>query len=512
MEDEFKKIEIIACYVMHYIFYSGKVNYIRERRYTKMTESKFPKDFLWGGAVAANQCEGAYLEDGKGLSLVDILPTVEDGRWEALFNPSKALATDYGFYPSHESIDFYHRYKEDIKLMAEMGFKCFRMSISWPRIFPNGDETTPNEKGLAFYDAVFDECHKYGTEPVVTINHFDTPLEVFKKYGGWKNRKCIDFYLNFCEAIFTRYKDKVKYWMTFNEINMILHLPYIGGGLDVTKEDNPEEVKYQAAHHQLVASALATKLGHEINPENQIGCMLAAGNTYPMTCNPKDVWKSIEADREGYFFIDVQARGYYPSYTKRFFKEHNINIKMEDGDLDALRDHTVDYVAFSYYSSRLTSADPEKNKETEGNVFATLKNPYLKASEWGWQIDPLGLRITMNTIYDRYQKPLFIVENGLGAVDTVEEDGSITDDYRIDYMREHVREMGEAIEDGVELLGYTPWGCIDLVSAGSGEMKKRYGFIYVDRDNKGNGTLNRSKKKSFDWYKKVIETNGKDID
>ncbi|AIS58519.1 6-phospho-beta-glucosidase [Listeria ivanovii] len=477
-----------------------------------MTESKFPKDFLWGGAVAANQCEGAYLEDGKGLSLVDILPTVEDGRWEALFNPAKALATDYGFYPSHESIDFYHRYKEDIKLMADMGFKCFRMSISWPRIFPNGDEAKPNEKGLAFYDAVFDECHKYGIEPVVTINHFDTPLEVFKKYGGWKNRKCIDFYLNFCEAIFTRYKDKVKYWMTFNEINMILHLPYIGGGLDVTKEENPEEVKYQAAHHQLVASALATKLGHEINPENQIGCMLAAGNTYPMTCNPEDVWKSIGADREGYFFIDVQSRGYYPSYTKRFFKENNINIKMEDGDVEALRDNTVDYIAFSYYSSRLTSADPEKNKETEGNVFATLKNPYLKASEWGWQIDPLGLRITMNTIYDRYQKPLFIVENGLGAVDTVEEDGSINDDYRIDYMREHVREMGEAIEDGVELLGYTPWGCIDLVSAGSGEMKKRYGFIYVDRDNKGNGTLDRSKKKSFDWYKKVIETNGKDID
>lgn len=293
---------------------------------------------------------------------------------------------------------------------------------------------------------------------------------------------------------------------------MILHIPFLGGALDVTKEANPEEVKYQAAHHQLVASAKATKLAHEINPDNQVGCMLAAGNTYPFTCNPNDVWKSINADREGYFFIDVQSRGYYPSYTNRFFKENNIEIVMEEGDKEVLKENTVDYIAFSYYSSRLTSADPEKMKETEGNVFATLRNPYLKASEWGWQIDPLGLRITMNLIYDRYQKPLFIVENGLGAVDTVTDAGTIEDDYRIDYMREHVREMGEAIEDGVELIGYTPWGCIDLVSAGTGEMKKRYGFIYVDRDNKGNGTNKRLKKKSFDWYKKTIASNGTDIE
>ncbi|WP_430535649.1 6-phospho-beta-glucosidase [Listeria rocourtiae] len=476
-----------------------------------MTKSPFPEGFLWGGAVAANQCEGAYLEDGKGLSPVDLLPSVEEGRWEAALNPKKALETTYNYYPSHESIDFYHRYKEDIALFAEMGFKSFRLSISWPRIFPNGDDATPNEAGLEFYDRVFAECAKYGIEPVVTINHFDTPVELFKKYGGWKNRKCIDFYLNFCDVIFKRYKGQVKYWMTFNEINMILHLPFFGGGIDVNGEANPEEVKYQAAHHQLVASAMATKLAHEIDPENQVGCMLAAGTTYAFSCDPKDVWKALEADREGYFFIDVQARGYYPSYSKRFFKENNINLVIEDGDLDVLKNHTVDYVAFSYYSSRLTSADPEVMKETEGNVFATLRNPNLEASEWGWQIDPLGLRITMNAIYDRYQKPLFVVENGLGAVDTVEADGSINDDYRIDYMREHVREMGEAIEDGVDLIGYTPWGCIDLVSAGSGEMKKRYGFIYVDRDNEGKGTLNRSKKKSFDWYKKVIESNGSDL-
>ncbi len=474
-------------------------------------QSVLPENFLWGGAVAANQCEGAYLEDGKGLSPVDLLPDAAHGRWEALDHPMKALETKYDFYPSHESIDFYHRYKEDIKLFAEMGFKCFRTSICWPRIFPNGDDMTPNEKGLEFYDNLFDECKKYGIEPVVTINHFDTPVELMKKYNGWKDRRCIDFYLRFCDVIFKRYKGKVKYWMTFNEINMILHIPFFGGGIDVTNEDNPLQVKYQAAHHQLVASAMATKLGHEIDPDNKIGCMLAAGQTYPYTCNPADIWKSIEKNREGYFFIDIQSRGYYPSYSRRFFEENNIKLELHDGDEKVLRENTVDYIAFSYYSSRLTSADPEKNTETEGNVFSTMKNPYLQASEWGWQIDPLGLRITMNEIYDRYQKPLFIVENGLGAVDTAEADGSINDDYRIEYLREHIQEMKEAVLDGVELMGYTPWGCIDLISAGTGEMKKRYGFIYVDRDNDGNGTLERSRKKSFEWYKKVIASNGEDI-
>lgn len=451
------------------------------------------------------------MEDGKGLSPVDILPSVEKGRWEVLRNPKKALNTDYGYYPSHESIDFYHRYKEDLALMAEMGFKTFRTSICWARIFPNGDEKTPNEAGLKFYDELFDECLKYGMEPLITINHFDTPLGLMKDYGGWKNRQLIDFYLNYCDVIFKRYQHQVKYWLTFNEINMLLHIPFFGGGIDITEEAHPEQVKYQAAHHQLVASAKATKLAHEINPDLKIGCMLAAGKTYPNTCDPKDVWAALEADREGYFFIDVQARGYYPSYSKRFFKEHHIELDLKEGDLDVLKHHPVDFISFSYYSSRLTSADPSVNAKTEGNVFSSLKNPYLKASEWGWQIDPLGLRTTMNDIYDRYQKPLFVVENGLGAVDTVEANGDIHDDYRIDYLREHIREMGEALDDGVECWGYTPWGCIDLISAGTGEMKKRYGFIYVDRDNEGNGTLDRSKKKSFDWYKKVIASNGTDL-
>ena len=474
--------------------------------------NNFPKGFLWGGAVAANQCEGAYLEDGKGLSPVDILPAGSI-RFEAMVDIKNALETEYDFYPSHESIDFYHRYKEDIKLFKEMGFKCLRTSIQWSRIFPNGDEQQPNELGLNFYDNVINELISNGIEPVITINHFDTPLELTKKYGGWKNRKLIEFYTRYVTTLFTRYKGKVKYWITFNEINMILHLPFIGGGLSFEDNENREQVKYQAAHHELVASSIATKIAHEIDPENKVGCMLAAGNVYPYSCNPNDVMNSISKNREQYFFIDVQSRGEYPAYSKRFFEEHNISLEILEGDLELLKEYTVDYVAFSYYASRCTSTDEEINRQiTGGNVFATLKNPYLKASEWGWQIDPMGLRITMNELYDRYQKPLFIVENGLGAVDTVEKDGIINDDYRIDYLRQHIKAMKEAIYDGVELIGYTPWGCIDLISAGTGEMKKRYGFIYVDKDNEGMGTLKRSRKKSFDWYKNVIATNGESLE
>ncbi|GHU62228.1 beta-glucosidase [Clostridia bacterium] len=476
-------------------------------------QSNFPENFLWGGAVAANQCEGAYTEGKKGLTPVDVLPNVAGGRWEAMLNPTKALETKYDFYPSHESIDFYHHYQEDIALFAEMGFKTFRMSICWARIFPNGDDAAPNEEGLKFYDHVFDECQKHGIEPLVTINHFDTPIALMKNYGGWRNRKLIDFYVHYCEVIFKRYKGKVKYWLTFNEINMLLHVPFIGAGLILNKDEekNANQLKYQSAHHQLVASSLATKMAREISPEFKIGCMLAAGITYPDTCNPDDVWKALNANREGYFFVDVQSRGYYPSYSRRLFEELKIKLEIQDGDLEVLKKYTVDFVSFSYYSSRVASANPQRTEGTEGNVFSTLKNPHLKASEWGWQIDPLGLRITMNELYDRYQKPLFIVENGLGAKDTVKEDGSIDDDYRIDYLREHIREMGEAIQDGVECWGYTTWGCIDLVSAGTGEMSKRYGFIYVDRDDNGKGTNKRSKKKSFGWYKKVIQSNGVDL-
>lgn len=474
--------------------------------------SRMPEGFLWGGATAANQCEGAYRQGGRGLANVDVVPTGKD-RFPVALGAMKAVeCDDLHYYPSHEAIDMYHHFKEDIALFAEMGFKCYRLSIAWSRIFPNGDDAGPNEEGLAFYDSLFDECIKYGIEPLVTICHFDVPMNLITTMGAWKNRKMVDYFLRYCEAIFTRYKDKVKYWLTFNEINMLLHLPFMGAGLVFEEGENKEQVKYQAAHHELIASAMATKMGHEINPDFKIGCMLAAGNTYANTCAPEDVWKSMEKDRENYFFIDIQSRGYYPCYALKMFEKEGIIIQMEPDDEKILMENTVDFISFSYYSSRLTSADPEISNNTEGNVFATLKNPYLKASEWGWQIDPLGLRITLNSLYDRYQKPLFVVENGLGAVDVPDEKGEIHDEYRIEYMKEHINAMKDAVNlDGVELMGYTSWGCIDLVSASTGEMKKRYGFIYVDKDNEGNGSLARSRKDSFYWYKKVIETNGESL-
>lgn len=474
---------------------------------------KFPKSFLWGGATAANQCEGAYDVDGRGLANVDLVPIGED-RFPIIAGEQKMYDFEEGyFYPAKESIDFYHNYKEDIALFAEMGFKTYRMSIGWSRIFPKGDETEPNEKGLEFYENVFKECRKYGIEPLVTITHFDCPMHLIEEYGGWRNRKMIEFYGNLCQVIFNRYKGLVKYWLTFNEINMILHAPFMGAGICFEEGENKEEVKFQAAHNELVASALATKIAHEVDSENKVGCMLAAGQYYPNTCDPKDYWAGMNEDRENYFFIDVQARGYYPNYALKKFEREQLNIEMTEEDLALLKEHTVDFISFSYYSSRVASGDPKVNEQTQGNIFASIKNPYLDSSEWGWQIDPLGLRITMNAIWDRYQKPLFIVENGLGAIDTPDENGYVEDDYRIDYLRQHIQTMNDAINiDGVELWGYTTWGCIDLVSAGTGEMKKRYGFIYVDRDNDGNGTLKRSKKKSFDWYKKVIVSQGTDLD
>ncbi len=468
-----------------------------------------PKDFLWGGATAANQCEGGYLEGGKGLGTVDVIPWGEDRRPVMLgIKDYKTLPKD-AYYPSHEAIDMYHHWKEDIALMAEMGFRCCRFSFAWSRIFPAGEEDEPNEEGLKFYENMIDEMLAHGIQPVVTICHFDVPLHLEQKYGSWKSRKLIDAYLRYCEVIFRRFRDKVTYWMTFNEINMLMHLPFMGAGISIREGENELLIKYQAAHNELVASAMATKLAHEINPNFQVGCMLAAGQFYPYSCNPADIWDALSKDRNNYFFIDVQSRGAYPSYAKKFLERNGIVLEMGPEDERILRENTVDFIAFSYYASRLTSADPNAGVSTGGNVIKSLKNPHLQASEWGWQIDPLGLRITMNSLYDRYQKPLFIVENGLGAADKVEEDGSILDDYRIAYLEAHIKEMMKAVEeDGVELIGYTPWGWIDLVSASTGEMKKRYGFVYVDKDNAGNGTLQRRKKKSFEWYKEVIATNG----
>lgn len=471
--------------------------------------SRMPDGFLWGGATAANQCEGGFDLDGRGIANVDVLPAGPDRR--AVMNGTmKMLACDKEhYYPSHEAIDMYHHIEEDIRLFAEMGFKCYRFSIAWSRIFPKGDEEEPNEDGLRFYEKLIDECLKYEIQPLVTICHFDVPMHLVTGYGSWRNRRLVDFYLNFCRALFQRFKGKVKYWLTFNEINMLLHLPFMGAGLVFDPEENQMQVKYQAAHHELLASALATKLAHEMMPDCMVGCMLAAGNFYPYSCDPMDVWAAMDRDRDNYFFIDVQSRGEYPSYAWKRMEKAGISLEMNPEDLTVLKENTVDFISFSYYASRLTSANPELSRQTAGNVMASMRNPHLKASEWGWQIDPMGLRITMNSLYDRYQKPLFIVENGLGAVDMPDEAGKIHDDYRIDYLRAHVQAMKDAVnEDGVDLLGYTVWGCIDLVSASTGEMKKRYGFIYVDKDNEGNGTLKRSKKDSFDWYKTVIETNG----
>lgn len=465
----------------------------------------FPKDFLWGGAVAANQLEGAYNEDGKGLSIQDVMPHGIRGARTA--EPTEDNMKLVG-------IDFYHRYKEDIKLFAEMGFKVFRTSIAWSRIFPMGDETEPNEKGLQFYDDLFDECHKYGIEPLVTISHYETPLHLAEEYDGWVNRKMIEFYERYVRAIFDRYKDKVKYWLTFNEINSILHAPFMSGGINTPADQLSEQDLYQAIHHELVASALATKIGHEMMPGAKIGCMVLSMPTYPLTPSPDDVIQAMEDDHKNLAFADIHVRGKYPGYMKRYMREHGIEIHFEPGDEEILK-NTVDFVSFSYYMSCCATADSEKQERGTGNLMGGVPNPTLNASEWGWQIDPKGLRYVLNQFYDRYQIPLFIVENGLGAVDQLVTDElgnkTVNDDYRIDYLREHLLQVEEAIKDGVEVMGYTTWGCIDVVSASTAELKKRYGFIYVDRNDDGTGTLNRYKKKSFDWYKEVIKTNGESL-
>lgn len=474
------------------------------------------KDFLWGGATAANQCEGAYNKDGRGLANVDVIP--HGSRRAAVMRGKDFIEKPEGglYYPALEGIDFYNHYKEDIKLFSEMGFKTFRLSIAWTRIYPNGDDSKPNENGLKFYEDVFKECHKYGIEPLVTITHFDCPMHLIKEYGGWKNRKLIEFYKNLVTTLFTRYKGLVKYWLTFNEINMILHLPFLGAGLVFNNGENENEAKYLSAHHELVASAWATKIAHEIDSQNKVGCMLAAGEFYHFSPLPEDVWEAKSRERENLMFIDVQARGYYPNYAIKQFERMGLNLNITEEDKKILKENPVDFISLSYYTSRCITTQ-EGVGEAIGNAFKGTKNPYLKSSEWGWQIDPLGLRITLNSLYDRYQKPLFIVENGLGAKDELIDDGrgsfTVNDDYRISYLRDHIKAFKQAVEeDGVELMGYTPWGCIDLVSASSGEMSKRYGFIYVDREDDGSGSLKRYKKKSFDWYKKVIETNGEDLD
>ena len=478
----------------------------------------FKSGFLWGGATAANQCEGAWDEDGKGVSCSDICTGGKFGQ-SKMITPVLQEGT---FYPSREAIDHYHRFKEDIALFAEMGFKCYRFSSAWTRIFPNGDETEPNEAGLKHYEEVIDECLKYGIEPLITLSHYEVPFGLTKKCNSWTSREMIDYFVNYCRAVFTRYKGKVKYYLTFNEINCgtspmgallsqgILNdlenpTPFLG------QPDIPQQ-RFQGLHHQFIASALAVKLAHEIDPNCKVGNMMIYSASYPLTCNPDDVLKNQAYNHmKNYFCSDVQCRGYYPSYMDRYFEENGIQIEKQPGDDEIIRNGTVDFLTFSYYMSSCQSADPNQ-KKGGGNIISGAPNPYLQTSDWGWQIDPKGLRYALNELYDRYQIPLMVVENGLGAKDTIEEDGSINDDYRIDYLRQHIQQMAEAVKDGVDLMGYTPWGCIDLVSASTGEYAKRYGFIYVERYDDGTGDFSRRKKKSFDWYKKVIATNGEDLD
>ncbi len=456
----------------------------------------FPDDFLWGGAVAANQVEGAYLDDGKGLSTSDVQP-------QGVFGPVvERVAGDSGI--KDVAIDFYHRYPQDITLFAEMGFSCLRVSIAWTRIFPNGDEQEPNEAGLAFYDKLFDELAAHNITPLVTLSHYEMPWGLVKQYGGWGSRQVIGFFERYARTVFARYQHKVKLWLTFNEINMSLHAPMTGVGLPETS--SKAEV-YQAIHHQLVASALAVKACHAMIPDAKIGNMLLGGLVYPLTCKPDDVLEALQENRAWQFFGDVQCRGAYPGYMLRFFRDNGITLEITDADREALKS-TIDFISFSYYMTGCVTTDEALNQQARGNILSMVPNPHLASSEWGWQIDPVGLRTLLNVLWDRYQKPLFIVENGLGAKDKPDADGVVQDDYRISYLNDHLVQVREAIEDGVEVMGYTSWGPIDLVSASKAELSKRYGFIYVDSDDSGAGTLARSRKKSFYWYQEVIATKG----
>ena len=487
----------------------------------------FKEGFLWGGATAANQYEGAWNIGNKGVSSADcctrgsrseprkVTYMTKEGEIKAdvMFGLDAPEGAQFGCfegydYPSHEASDFYHHYKEDIALMAEMGFKTFRMSINWTRIYPLGYEEEPNEEGLKFYDDVFDECLKYGIKPLVTLSHYETPVGLTNKWGSWADARTIDCFARYVETVGNRYKGKVEYWLTFNEINCLEFGGWMAAG--VASRD-PQKIA-DAGKHQLLASAKAVQILHEIDENNKVGNMIGYGMIYPYTCNPKDAFQTWEKFKGSYFYCDVQARGYYPSYKLKEYEQKGIQFSLTKEEKELLKNGTVDFISFSYYMSNCTSTDPKVLADQGGNMMFGVKNPYLKASDWGWQIDPIGLRLSLNYMYDRYQKPLMVVENGLGAQDVLEANGEIHDSYRIDYLRDHIQAMHDAVSlDGVELWGFTPWGCIDLVSASTGEMHKRYGFVYVDYQDDGTGNGNRIRKDSFYWYKKVIASNGEDL-
>lgn len=476
----------------------------------------FKKDFLWGGATAANQVEGAYLEDGKGVSVADVV-TVGSHTTPRII--SLEQDAQY-YYPSRKAVDHYHHYKEDIALFAEMGFKAYRMSVSWARIFPNGDDEIPNEKGLAFYESVFKELKKYGIEPVVTISHGDIPLAIGQKYGGWPNKEVIGLYVRYAEVLFLRYRQYVRYWIPFNEINDIfLPMSSLGQGamLDqnskyFTEQADDPAARMNALNNMMIASAIAVKRGREMESGFHFGTMICHITRYPRTCHPNDVLLALENDL--YFNNtcgDVMLKGEYPFYALKRFEQQGIKLDLSEEEKRILKEGVCDYYTFSYYQS-ISESTLTFEEQTSGNIMGGIKNPYLKETEWNWPIDPVGLRYTLLKVYDRYRVPLMITENGIGCVDRLESDGHIHDPYRIDYIRDHIEEMKKAVDAGVDLIGYMAWGCIDLISVSTGEMKKRYGFIYVDCDDEGNGTYKRLRKDSFYWYKKVIASNGENLD
>ncbi|MBL1224427.1 glycoside hydrolase family 1 protein [Enterococcus sp. BWR-S5] len=477
----------------------------------KKNPTTFPDNFFWGGAVAANQLEGAYLEGGKGLSVADINRFRDD--IDIRKKGNKEIATEdiefaindkEGIYPKRAGIDFYHTFKEDLKLLAGTGMNSFRTSISWARIFPKGDELEPNEEGLKFYDALIDEIIANGMEPLITLSHYEMPLYLTTQYNGWHDRKMIDFFTCFSEVLFNRYKGKVTYWILVNQMNLITHESFNHLGIPSDRVENLLEAKYQGVHNELVACARAVKIAKEIDPAFQIGMMSYYGNSYPASCKPEDVLAALKNNQMEYFYSDVLARGYYPGYAYRFFEDKGIDIVFGEKDEEDFR-NTVDFVTFSYYYTRIIDAESSKKEDP------SYANPYLEANDWGWAIDPIGLRIALNEYYDRYQLPLMITENGMGFYEQLNEKNTIEDDYRIDFLRLHIEAMKEAIHDGVDLIGYYPWGPIDLVSCSSSEMSKRYGFIYVDLDDYGKGSGKRYKKKSYDWYKQVVDSNGEEL-
>lgn len=483
----------------------------------------FPEGFLWGGAMCASQADGAYNEGGKGLDTQDLRYFNAD--WtseERAMNSNrrmnhakfeKALTdTDTEHYPFRWGIDFYHKYKDDIQLFEELGIKILRTSINWARIYPNGDDKEANEEGIQWYFDMFTECHKRGIKVFATILHYNIPVHLVTEYGGWKSRRTAEFYVRYATTLFERLGTLVDYWLPFNEFNAGRFNPYNGVCLVEDEEEDYDNAIFQCLHNQFIANALTVKAAHEIIPGSMVGGMIARFTTYPATCKPDDVMQMILDDQySNWFYLDVMARGKYPAYMERYFERAGIHIQMEEGDAEILRNNTIDFTAFSYYFSQVSTTDQGWAK-TSGNLIMANKNPYLESSEWGWQKDPVGLRVTLNQIYDRYGLPVFIAENGLGAKDVLEADGTIHDPYRIDYLKAHIEQMKEAIKDGVDLIGYTMWGFIDVVSCGSMEMSKRYGVIYVDRDDRGHGSNRRYKKDSFAWYQKAIASNGEDLD